>query len=99
MLKNAVPVTEYVLMTDPVAACLDEPIRQLAKPLTHDFDGIGETSTHYIDLATSEAPPAPPQRGFFGRMGRTAAFELSTLPFLLGIKKPAEGFRNLDRRS
>jgi hypothetical protein len=32
-------------------------------------------------------------------MGRTAAFELSTLPFLLGIKKPAEGFRNLDRRS
>jgi Protein of unknown function (DUF2652) len=99
MLKNAVPVTEYVLMTDPVAACLDEPIRQLAKPLTHDFDGIGETSTHYIDLATSEAPPAPPQRGFFGRLGKTAAFELSTLPFLLGIKKPAEGFRNLDHRS
>jgi Protein of unknown function (DUF2652) len=97
MLKNAVPVTEYVLMTDPVAACLDEPIRQLAKPLTHDFDGIGETSTHYIDLATSEAPPAPPQRGFFGRLGKTAAFELSTLPFLLGIKKPAEGFRNLGR--
>ena len=99
MLKNAVPVTEYVLMTDPVAACLDEPIRQLAKPLTHDFDGIGETSTHYIDLATSEAPPAPPQRGFFGRLGKTAAFELSTLPFLLGIKKPAAGFRNLDRSS
>jgi hypothetical protein len=99
MLKNAVPVTEYVLMTDPGAACLDEPIRQLAKPLTHDFDGIGETSTHYIDLATSEAPPAPPQRGFFGRMGKTAAFELSTLPFLLGIKKPAAGFRNLDLSS
>jgi ABC-type transporter Mla MlaB component len=97
MLKNAVPVPEYVLMTDRVAACLDEPIRQLTKPLTHDFDGIGETSTHYIDLATSEAPPEPPQRGFFGRLGKTATFELSTLPFLLGIKKPTEGFRNLDR--
>jgi hypothetical protein len=24
-------------------------------------------------------------------------FELSTLPFLLGIKKPAEGYRNLGR--
>jgi ABC-type transporter Mla MlaB component len=97
MLKNAVPVPEYVLMTDPVAACLDEATRQLAKPLTHDFDGIGETSTHYLDLATSEAPPTPPTRGLFGRLGMTAKFEMSSLPFLLGIKKPADGFRNLDR--
>jgi hypothetical protein len=97
MLKNAVPVTEYVLMTDPVAACLDESVRDRCKPLIHDFEGIGQTSTHYIDLATSEAPPAPPARGFLGRLGRTAKFELSTWPFLLGIKKPAEGFRNLGR--
>ena len=57
MLKNYVPVSEYVLMTDPVAECLDESVRQLCKPLIHDFEGIGETSTHYIDLATSEVPP------------------------------------------
>jgi hypothetical protein len=97
MLKNSVPVVEYVLMTDPVEACLDEPMRGQCKPLIHDFEGIGETSTHYIDLARSEAPPAPPKRGRFGRLGATWKFELSTLPFLLGIKKPAEGFRNLDR--
>ncbi len=95
MLKNAVPVPEYVLMTDPVAVCLDESMRGLCKPLTHDFEGIGQTSTHYIDLATSEVPPAPPERSFFGRLGMTAKFELSTLPFLLRIKKPAQGFRNL----
>jgi Protein of unknown function (DUF2652) len=97
MLKNSVPVAEYVLMTDPVAACLDESTRGLCKPLIHDFEGIGHTSTHYIDLATSEVPPAPPQRSFFGRLGKTAKFELSTLPFLFGMKKPAEGFRNLGR--
>jgi len=97
MLKNQVPVPEYVLMTDTVAACLDESTRELSRPLTHDFDGIGETSTHYIDLATSQAPPAPLQRGFFGRLGKTAKFELSTVPFLLGFKKPADGFRNLGR--
>jgi hypothetical protein len=97
MLKNTVPVVEYVLMTDPVAACLDESTRGLCKPLIHDFEGIGHTSTHYIDLATSEVPSAPPQRSFFGRLGKTAKFELSTLPFLLGMKKPAEGFRNLGR--
>ena len=97
MLKNSVPVVEYVLMTDPVAACLDESMRGLCKPLVHHFEGIGETSTHYIDLATSEVSPTGPQRGFFGRFGATAKFELSALPFLLGIKKPAAGFRNLDR--
>ncbi|MEB3982574.1 DUF2652 domain-containing protein [Mycobacterium sp. 663a-19] len=97
MLKNMVPVVEYVLMTDPVAECLDEPTRGLCKPLIHDFEGIGETSTYYIDLATSEVVPAAPPRGFLGRLGKTAKFELNTLPFLLGIKKPAEGFRNLGR--
>ncbi len=97
MLKNSVPVVEYVLMTDPVEACLDESMRRQCQPLIHDFEGIGETSTHYIDLATSEVAPALPKRGFFGRFGATAKFELSTLPFLLGIKKPAAGYRNLDR--
>jgi hypothetical protein len=93
-------VVEYVLMTDPVAACLDESVRSLCKPLVHDFEGIGETSTYYIDLATSAVatvPSAPPKRGFFGRFGATAKFELGSLPFMLGMKKPAAGFRNLDR--
>lgn len=100
MLKNSVPVVEYVLMTDPVAACLEDPVRGLCKPLIHHFEGIGDTSTHYIDLATSEASiplPVPPRRGFLGRFGATAKFELSSVPFLVGIKKPAAGFRNLDR--
>jgi len=97
MLKNSVPVVEYVLMTDPVAECLEDSVRCLCKPLIHHFEGIGETSTHYLDLATSEVPPAPAERGFLGRLGVTARFELSTLPFLVGIKKPAAGFRNLDR--
>ena len=38
-----------------------------------------------------------PERGFFGRLGATTKFELGSLPFYLGIKKPAEGFRNSDR--
>ncbi len=97
MLKNLVPVVEYVLMTDPVAACLDESMREQCKPLVHVFEGIGETSTHYIDLATSQVPPAPPEHSFFRRLGATVKLELSTLPFVVGIKEPAQGFRNLGR--
>src|ERR1700744_705394 len=87
MLKNTVPVLEYVRMTDVVAQCLDDSVRRLCKPLTHDFEGIGQTSTHYIDFATYEVPPAAPERSLFGRLWAALKFELSTLPYLLGIKK------------
>ncbi|MEB4211408.1 DUF2652 domain-containing protein [Mycobacterium sp. 94-17] len=97
MLKNMVPVAEYALMTDPVVDCLDEPMRRLCLPLTHDFDGIGETSTHYIDLAAMQVPVAPPRRSLLRRLGATAKFELDTVPFVVGMREPAQGFRNLGR--
>jgi hypothetical protein len=99
MLKNQVPVLEYVLMTDPVAQCLDESMRQLCMPLTHDFEGIGQTATHYLDLATSEVVPSVPELSTSGRLGAKLRLELSTLPFVLGIKKACVGFRNLGRGS
>jgi hypothetical protein len=97
MLKNTVPVPEYVLMTDPVAQCLDEQMRQLCKSLIHDFEGIGQTSTHYIDLATSQVAPTVPDRPFSARLWEKLKFELGSLPFMVGVKEPAEGFRSLDR--
>jgi Protein of unknown function (DUF2652) len=97
MLKNQVPVTEYVLMTDVVAQCLDEKFRQLCMPLIHDFEGIGQTSTQYIDLATSEVPPTVPEPSTSGRLRARLKLELGALPFVLGIKEACAGFRNLGR--
>jgi hypothetical protein len=97
MLKNLVPVVEYVLMTDAVEACLDESMRGLCTPLTHIFDDIGETSTHYIDLTALRVPPAQPDYNFLRRLGATVKLELSSLPFVVGMREPAQGFRNLGR--
>ncbi|KCO44029.1 hypothetical protein X128_02569 [Mycobacterium tuberculosis BTB08-001] len=97
MLKNEVPVSEYLFMTDVVPQCLDESVRKLATPLTHDFEGIGETSTHYIDLATSDMPPAVPDHSFFGLLWADVKFEWHALPYLLGFKKACAGFRSLGR--
>lgn len=94
---DQVPVVEYVLMTDAVAQCLDEPVRRLCTPLTHDFEGIGQTSTHYIDLAASQAVPIVPQLSTSDRLRAKLMVELSTLPFVLGIKQACVGFRHLDR--
>jgi hypothetical protein len=97
MLKNQVPVPEYVLMTDPVAQCLDGSVRQLCKPLIHHFADIGQTPTYYIDLATSEIPPTVQEHSTSARLAAKLKLELSALPFILCIKKPAAGFRNLGR--
>ncbi|QNI06052.1 DUF2652 domain-containing protein [Mycobacterium kubicae] len=97
MLKNSVPIPEYVLMTDVVAECLEESMRQLSKPLVHHFEGIGETSTFYLDLATADVAPSAPARGTLSRLSLKLNLEMKTLPFMVGIKKPAVGFRNLGR--
>lgn len=98
MLKNDVPVPEYVLMTDAVTGCLDEPVKELAQPLEHDFEGIGKTSTHYIDLRRAgEVLPTAPRRGLVGRIWAKLKFEWHALPYLLGLKKACVGFRHLDR--
>ncbi|WP_421845744.1 DUF2652 domain-containing protein [Mycobacterium sp.] len=98
MLKNEVPVLEYVLMTEAVAKDLGEPLRLLLTPLAHDFEGIGPTATAYLDFATSEVLPTAPERGFCGSLAAKLKFELGALPFALGIKKPGAGFRSLGRR-
>lgn len=97
MLKNQVPVAEYVLMTDVVAQCLDEQFRQLCMPLMHDFEGIGQTSTHYIDLATSGAPVTVAEPSTSSRLRAKLKLELNTLPFMLGLKEACTDFRNLGR--
>ncbi|MGH3971281.1 MAG: DUF2652 domain-containing protein [Mycobacterium sp.] len=97
MLKNQVPVVEYVLMTDVVAQCLDESFRKLCMPLIHDFEGIGQTSTHYIDLAASGVPVTVAESSTSGRLRDKLNLQLSALPFLLGIKEACVGFRNLGR--
>ncbi|MEB3020808.1 DUF2652 domain-containing protein [[Mycobacterium] crassicus] len=93
MLKNRVPVPEYVLMTDAVEKCLDEPIRRHCTRLVHDFEGLGQTSTYYLNLIGSSAQPPDKALGFAGKM----KLRLNALPFVVGAKQPCVGFRSLDR--
>ena len=93
MLKNQVPVREYVLMTDAVAERLDEPVRAVCTPLVHDFEGLGQTSTYYLDLANSAVQPPADAMG----LGSRLKFRLNALPFVFGAKEPCAGFRSLGR--
>jgi hypothetical protein len=89
MLKNDVPVSEYVLMTDTLKAALPPALAQLTKVLQHDFEGIGEVQTHYVDFADVGVPtPAAPRLGSLAKLWAKVKLELKSLPYVLGLRKP-----------
>ena len=89
MLKNDVPVKEYVLLTD---AALTESLRGKASPLDHDFEGIGKTTTHWVRLEAIETPPPVAPKGF-GAFVNKMKLTARALPYYFKIKKPLEGTR------
>jgi hypothetical protein len=96
MLKNEVPLREYVLMTPGVLEKLPAELRQRAHAIEHDFEGMGRTATHYFDL--DELAPALPQAApsLPRKLWRKLTMELRSLPFVLGLKEPCQDFRNVE---
>jgi hypothetical protein len=93
MLKNDVPVSEYVLVTDEIHSGLPEPVRALAQELSHEFEGLGEVTTHFVDLTKLPMPPPPPPRqGFLRRLWRTVSVNAAALPEIIGLSKPLVGY-------
>jgi hypothetical protein len=91
MLKNDVPVSEYVLMTDRLKDELPPELAGQALALQHDFEGIGAVQTHYVDLSkvTMPASLAAPQ-GTLRKWWEKAKLEAGSLPYVLGLRKPLE---------
>jgi len=96
MLKNAVPVPEYLLMTKPVHAMLASPLRERATAFDLVLDDFGATPAYYLDLADC-IDTLPPARKLspWRRLVRHVSLGLRTLPYELGFRKACIGFRNV----
>ncbi len=94
LLKNDVPLSEYLLVTEPLLPHLAPQARASAQALAMDVDGIGPTRTWYVELATSGAddPVMPLPR----RLARQLRLAWQTMPFVLGRRRACEDFRNVD---
>ena len=99
MLKNHVPVPEYVLVTEELHAALPESVRRFAHATHEELEGIGEVTMHYVDLdeIAAELPhELAPQAPLWRRLARWLRLTLRSLPFFVGAKEPCAVFQNLD---
>ena len=62
MLKNDVPIPEYMLMTEPVHQRVDSSMRERAASHPLELADLGPTDTYYVDLEryVGEVPREPP---------------------------------------
>ena len=98
LLKNEVPVPEYLLMTEPVFQRVDSSIRERVSTLEMELEGLGKTDTFFMDLEryVGEVPasvrqPLPVRLWQFMQLG------FRSFPYLLGFRQPLIGFRNVDK--
>jgi hypothetical protein len=96
MLKNAVPVAEYFLVTKAVHAMLGDALREQAAAFDLELDDIGPTPAWYVDLARHVPKGAPARkRSTLARVGGLLRFEMRNLPYALRLRKACAGFRNV----
>jgi hypothetical protein len=98
LLKNAVPISEYVLMSEPVHAGLAPAVRDVARESAEDLEGLGETRTYYVALDDLAHPASGtgPSASAVRRLRAWAKMTIRSLPFFVGAREPCEGFRNMD---
>jgi class 3 adenylate cyclase len=96
MLKNDVPVPEYMLMTEPVHERIDETMRERAANHALELDDLGRTEAYYVDLERYVGEvPASPKLSMGARLVRHARFAARSLPEMLGLRRACVGFRNV----
>jgi class 3 adenylate cyclase len=98
LLKNNVPVPEYLLMTEPVHDRVDRSMRERASGLSLELPDLGPTATYYVDLERYvDEVPASPRLSLGARMLRHLGLTARSLPELVGLRQACTAFRNIDR--
>ena len=88
LLKNSVPVPEYVLVSDELFAFGGATSTELPMhDLPMELEGIGAVTTHYVDLADLSTLEPFPDPSWPQRLGGTFAMVGRGLPYVLRRKQ------------
>lgn len=85
MLKNSVPVREYVLMTETVLERCGPDALAIAVPLEEELEGLGTHRLYYLEVL-GESTEAAKEPGLASRLSLTGGQVARAVPYLLGLK-------------
>jgi hypothetical protein len=88
LLKNAVEIPEYVLMSEELYDTRAAPLPGGTREVAQDLEGIGPVRAFFVDVSelTASLPPLPAP-STVGRIGRTLGVAGSGLPLMLGLRR------------
>jgi hypothetical protein len=83
LLKNSVPIPEYLLMTDAVFRHADPELCARAQVVAQELEGLGRTSVYFVDMQelSPELPP-PPRATLRRRVAVTSGVIIGGMPYL-----------------
>jgi class 3 adenylate cyclase len=91
LLKNAVPIPEYVLLSEELYHLGKTALPDTVRQITPDLEGIGTVHAYYADVAEIDVSMPPlPAPSLRARLGNTFAAVGQGLPFMLGLKQPRQ---------
>ena len=94
LLKNRVPINEYLLVTEPVYQTLEPDAQAKASHFPTHVDDLGRTATWYLPIA-GDAEPRSVRQPFLRRLVRQLGLMRRTVPYVTGRRKACVDFRNL----
>ena len=95
LLKNSVPLSEYVLMSEPLKDSVEEALRAQVTALDEHLEGLGDARSFYVDLASTVEAPVTRASSALRRLFAWLKMTLRSLPFMVGVRTPCDGFRNM----
>lgn len=92
MLKNSVPISEYVLMTEAVYERCREQLTMPAAVIEEELEGLGRERLYYVDVpAIAGEPPGHVRAPLGRRLAHTCGQVVRAVPHLVGLKRAGGG--------
>ncbi len=88
LLKNAVPVEEYILLTEELFGASDGEIRDRASSVDQELEGLGLVRAYFVDLAEIAEPlQAVSVPGPVARVAFTMRTIMAGAPYVMGFRR------------
>jgi len=88
MLKNTVPASEYVLMSEPLYQRLDLELRDRAVLVEQELEGLGRMPLYLVEFGKLPIEiPAAPEPTLQARLHQTIGFGIRALPRVIGLRR------------